>query len=91
MSENRSEWTSPDTWLDPDCIECGGEGAPCCEPPDQPAPIDWPARFRCAAEVAQGWGWTQVRHELSQIAGWMEHLHPDVVEAIGRAMLGEAS
>lgn len=36
MAVNRSEWTSPDTWRDPDCIECGGEGAPCCEPPDHP-------------------------------------------------------
>jgi hypothetical protein len=35
-SEFRSEWTSPDTWRDPDCIECGGEGAPCCEPPAYP-------------------------------------------------------
>lgn len=29
-------WTSPTTWRDPDCVECGGEGAPCCDPPDQP-------------------------------------------------------
>ena len=36
LRANRSEWTSPDTWRDPDCIECGGEGAPCCEPPDHP-------------------------------------------------------
>jgi len=35
---NRSYWTSPDTWCDPDCIECGGDGAPCCEPPDTPHP-----------------------------------------------------
>ena len=33
---NRSYWTSPETWCDPDCIECGGEGAPCCDPPDEP-------------------------------------------------------
>lgn len=35
---NRSEWIDPDTWRDPDCVECGGEGAPCCEPPDTPPP-----------------------------------------------------
>jgi hypothetical protein len=36
LRANRSEWTSPDTWRDPDCIECGGDGAPCCEPPNHP-------------------------------------------------------
>lgn len=35
---NRSEWVDADTWRDPDCIECGGDGAPCCEPPDGPPP-----------------------------------------------------
>lgn len=34
----RAYWTGPDTWCDPDCVECGGEGAPCCEPPDYPYP-----------------------------------------------------
>lgn len=38
---NRSEWLPDDTWRDPDCIECGGEGAPCCEPPDGPPPGNW--------------------------------------------------
>lgn len=33
-------WTSPDTWVDPTCIECGGAGAPCCDPPDHPYPTD---------------------------------------------------
>ena len=33
---NRSEWLPDGTWRDPDCIECDGEGAPCCEPPDGP-------------------------------------------------------
>jgi hypothetical protein len=32
----RAYWTSPDSWVDPDCIECGGEGAPCCDPPSHP-------------------------------------------------------
>ncbi len=35
---NRSVWVDADTWRDPDCIECGGEGAPCCDPPDAPLP-----------------------------------------------------
>lgn len=33
---HRAFWTSPDTWIDPDCIECGGEGAACCDPPTYP-------------------------------------------------------
>jgi hypothetical protein len=33
-------WTSPETWVDPSCIECGGSGAPCCDPPDHPYPTD---------------------------------------------------
>lgn len=35
---NRSEWVDAETWRDPDCVECGGEGAPCCEPPAPDAP-----------------------------------------------------
>lgn len=35
---NRSYWLDDGTWRDPDCIECGGEGAPCCEPPIDPPP-----------------------------------------------------
>lgn len=35
---NRSEWLPDGTWRDPDCIECDGSGAPCCEPPDGPLP-----------------------------------------------------
>ena len=48
MSENRSEWLPDGTWRDPDCIECGGEGAPCCEPPDRPQMSDLPVRVRSA-------------------------------------------
>lgn len=33
---HRAYWTSPTTWIDPDCFECGGEGAPCCDPPTYP-------------------------------------------------------
>lgn len=33
---NRSYWLDEHSWADPDCIECDGSGAPCCEPPDHP-------------------------------------------------------
>lgn len=33
---HRAYWTSSNTWIDPDCFECGGEGAPCCDPPTYP-------------------------------------------------------
>ena len=36
---NRAYYTSPDEWVDPDCTECGGEGAPCCEPPYTPPTV----------------------------------------------------
>jgi hypothetical protein len=32
----KSFWTSPNEWCNPECFECGGTGAPCCEPPDVP-------------------------------------------------------
>ena len=35
-AKSRSVWTSPHEWRDPDCVECGGQGAPCCEPPMHP-------------------------------------------------------
>lgn len=35
---SRAEWLPDGTWRDPDCIECGGDGAPCCDPPDHPPP-----------------------------------------------------
>lgn len=47
---NRSEWIDACTWRDPDCIECGGEGAPCCDPPDSPPPADLPPCSFCAAQ-----------------------------------------
>lgn len=37
-----SVWTSPDEWRDPNCVECEGEGAPCCEPPDHPYSTEVP-------------------------------------------------
>ena len=30
---HRAYYLPDGTWVDPDCFECGGQGAPCCEPP----------------------------------------------------------
>lgn len=54
-------------------------------------PVDWPARFRAAADVAEkadheGASW--LLGEFADMA--TEDLPPHVVEAIGRALLGEA-
>jgi hypothetical protein len=51
-----------------------------------PAPADWPARFRKAADVAP----VGTAQELRLIAARLERQRPDLVEAIGRALLGEA-
>lgn len=40
---NRSYWLDEHSWADPDCVECDGSGAPCCEPPDHPYAPDQPA------------------------------------------------
>lgn len=37
---HRAYWLPDGTWVDPDCRECGGEGAPCCDPPYLPAELD---------------------------------------------------
>ena len=34
---NRAYYLPDGTWVDPDCFECGGEGAACCEPPYTPS------------------------------------------------------
>ena len=56
----------------------------------QSAPIDWPARFRAAAEVAEREGQINARRALSGVADWLDYLPPHVVEAIERALMGEA-
>lgn len=55
-----------------------------------PLPVDWPARLRAAAEVAAG---TYVGDHLRAIAGLLVEIElpPDVVAAVGRALLGEES
>lgn len=54
-----SHWTSEHEWRDPNCIECGGQGAPCCEPPDHP----WPGRpnFVLAANYHDAANWCSQR------------------------------
>jgi hypothetical protein len=59
---------------------------------DERPPIDWPARFRAAAEVAERDGWGNYAALFSHLAGEAPkcEVPPEVVEAIGRALLGEA-
>ena len=59
---SRSEWLPDGTWVDPDCVECGGEGAPCCDPPDHPPPgvrawVRWwiVGPLRCLPETVEWW------------------------------------
>jgi hypothetical protein len=53
----------------------------------QPAPVDWPARFRAAADVADDdlFGGDVFRMVASMLERWPAR----VVEAIGRELLGE--
>lgn len=53
---HRAFWTSPHTWIDPDCCECGGEGVPCCDPPTYP--------YRKSLEGVEfgGDGWLSENH-----------------------------
>ena len=56
------------------------------------APIDWPARFRAAAEAAHHMGEHDLGGRLSVAARELDGpVPPRVVEAIGRALLGEGS
>jgi hypothetical protein len=55
-----------------------------------PAPIDWPARFRAAASVAEQLGRPEVEVAmLLVVAAWARSAPSDVVEAIGRALLAD--
>jgi hypothetical protein len=64
------------------CQFCGEE-----QPLPQPDPIDWPARFRAGAKVAHRRGRIVLGEELHYAAQG----DPDVVEAIGRALLEDPS
>lgn len=57
-----------------------------------PAPIDWPARFRAAAEAVEANGrWPITAQHFDDVADRLESglLPPHLVEAIGRALLGQ--
>jgi hypothetical protein len=54
------------------------------------APIDWPARFRAAAEVAEGLHRSSWAVRFRDLAEAVESEDWDAVEAVGRALLGEA-
>lgn len=75
MSESESENTRwirgylADQWLRVD--------------PQDPAEIDWPARFRAAADVADG----ETQLLLTRLVTRLER-YPHKLEAIGRALLG---
>ena len=53
---------------------------------EDPATIDWSTRFRAAADEADRFGRHHLAGELREFA---VHAPPYVVEAIGRALLGE--
>ena len=53
-------------------------------------PINWPARFRAAAEVARRQGNPGIANYLQGVGLWAELTHASGhVEAIGRTLLGE--
>lgn len=56
----------------------------------RPAPIDWPARFRAAADAADHAGSPDVAYQLRCVAAATAWLPAHVVVAFGRALLGEA-
>jgi hypothetical protein len=56
------------------------------------ASVDWPARFRAAAQGADRKGAYGTADHLRRVADDLTHRHaysPAVVEAIGRGLLGE--
>lgn len=54
-----------------------------------PAWVDWPARFRAAADAADEHGRPSVAQHFRWLAAAIEHPPPDVAEAIERALRGE--
>lgn len=53
----------------------------------EPAPVDWPARFRAAADAAEKAGYLPAAAQLREVSN---SVALDVVGGIGRALLGEA-
>jgi hypothetical protein len=69
-----------------------GIPTPHAHPAPNPAPVDWPARFRAAAEVAERHGFIDVSDRIVDFVEWAELDQAPVryaVEAIERALLGE--
>lgn len=54
----------------------------------EPAPVDWPARFRAAGDAAGSGYWDEFYNLADSLEGLAPH-RPDLVEAIGRALIGE--
>jgi hypothetical protein len=54
----------------------------------QRAPIDWPPRFRAAADAARAAGYVDAAEHFRALSN---NVALDVVEAIGRALRGETS
>jgi hypothetical protein len=50
--------------------------------------VDWPARFRAAAEVV-GFESERAYADLLHVAYFLENARRDTVEAVERALLGE--
>jgi hypothetical protein len=61
-------------------------------PEHVPVPVDWPARFRKAADVIEHDDWIEPHYTIAStfedLARWIERLPPHVVEAIGRELGG---
>lgn len=57
------------------------------------APVDWPDRCERAAEAAERQAGRKVAayYGFNDLAAWLRHQPPHVVEAIGRALMGAAS
>ena len=64
------------------CPECGWHYA-------SDGPINWPARFRTAADVAEEIRGFTAEMKLRELAVVLDAYLPDAREAIGRALLGE--
>lgn len=89
MSEHNEHFTpsagGPVWEPDPRCPTCMGH--------ELPAPINWPDRFRRAAEVLRQDGWGNYAALFSHLADGTPkcEVPADVVAAVGRALLGEGS
>jgi hypothetical protein len=65
------------------CRQCQADAA------RKDAPVDWPARFRKAADVAEREGFSETAGQIRNAAEYLETVPPHVVEAIGEALSRE--